>query len=143
MPLPQWDAIADDQALIDVFYQQLAQQYPQLLEQIADNDGLLHLDMSNLQQLAEQFCQTRQLNEAKQCFQWLNQLFCQGQNQFLNAVYVSFLEHFEYQRRNNGLTQTEFFALLPPELQQGYQLMREHTEQMVRASSASTHESMP
>ncbi|WP_432461017.1 DUF7674 family protein [Agarivorans sp. QJM3NY_25] len=96
MSYPEWDESVSDKKIIEEFYEQLVIRYPQLKEDVEDNEGLLHIDMGYLQRLAEGLCKDRKLDEAKSCFNWVNSLFCRSKNELLNAINVSFLEYFEY-----------------------------------------------
>jgi hypothetical protein len=124
---PELDESASDKKLIEEFYRELQIRYPELKEDIEYNDGLLHLDMSVLQQHAENLCKEKKQNELSECFKWVNSLFCRSKNELLNAINVSFLEYFNYQK---GLTEKEFKEIMPKELYRGYTEMMEYMEKL-------------
>jgi len=124
---PEWDESASDKKLIEEFYRELLIRYPELKEDIEYNEGLLHLDMGVLQRHAENLCKEKKLKELGECFKWVNSLFCRSQNELLNAINVSFLEYFEYQK---DLTEKEFEEIMPKELYRGYTEMVKYMEKL-------------
>lgn len=116
-----------DKELIAEFYHDLLQKYPGLTDEIKMNEGLLYLDMGALQGFAEALCKERKLNELKECFDWLDSLFCRSKNELLNAINVSFLEYFDF---SAGLSQNEFKKLMPQTLYRGYREMIEYMDNL-------------
>lgn len=129
MNYPNWIEGANDKNLIEEFYRDLLRKYPQLREDVEDNEGLLHIDMMALRHLAESFCTARKIEEVRDCFEWVNSYFCRSKNDLLNAFNVSFLEYFKF---HGGLSETEFKDLMPPELYRGYIDMMEHMKNMAK-----------
>ena len=127
MEFPKFDVSSTDKELIEEFYRELLIRYPQLKEDVEYNNGLLHCDMGDFRRLAEQLCEERKFEEARECFDWVNSLFCRSKNELLNAFNVSFLEYFDYQK---GLTESEFKNLMPKELFRGYTEMMEYMERL-------------
>jgi len=124
---PEWDKSASDSTLIEEFYRELQVRYPELKEDIEYNEGLLHLDMSTLQKYAENLSTEKKLNELRECFKWVNSLFCRSKNDLLNAINVSFLEYFDYQK---GLSEKEFKEIMPQELYRGYTEMMDYMKKL-------------
>ena len=129
---PEFDESTSDKALIDEFYRDLLIRYPELKEDVEYNEGLLHIDMRDFQSLAENLCKDRKLDELRECFMWLNSIFCRSKNELLNAINVSFLEYFEFQK---GLSEKEFKEIMPKELYHGYTEMMEYMDEMAKASN--------
>jgi hypothetical protein len=132
MNFPEWDESESDKELIEEFYVQLPVLYPELKEDVEYNEGLLHVDMGDLQRLAERLCKDKKLEEAASCFTWVNSFFCRSKNELLNAINVSFLEYFEY---CHGLSDEEFERIMPVELFRGYKEMMAYMEKMAKASN--------
>jgi len=109
------------------FSRELLEKYPQLREEVENNDGLLHLDMSTIQRHAEQLCEDRELEQIGDCFEWINTFYSEGHSDLVNAINVSFLEYFEYQR---GLSLEEFEELMPKELHRAYVEQMEYMENL-------------
>ena len=129
MSYPEWDEDGDDEALIEEFYRELVIRFQELKQNIEYNEGLLHIDMADFRIRVEKLCKERRLGELSECFSWLNSIFCRSENRLLNAINVSFLEYFNYQK---GLTKNEFKATMPKELYRGYVEMMEYMENMAR-----------
>lgn len=127
MKYPKWDKTANDSDLIVEFYKELLIRYPELKDDIEYNEGLLHIDMGDFQQLVENLCKERNFNELRKCLLWVNSLFCRSKNEMLNAINVSFLEYFNYQE---DLTEKEFKDIMPKELYRGYSEMMKYMENM-------------
>lgn len=137
MNYPEWDESASDKAIIDEFYRDLIIRYPELKKEIEDNDGLLHVDMGVFQNFAENLCKERRLNDLRECFRWVNSLFCRSKNELLNAINVSFLEYFEYQK---GISEEEFKKLMPEELYRGYTEIMGYMEKLAKDKYESNNE---
>lgn len=137
MNFPKWDESANDKELIEEFYIELLIRYPELKEAIEYNEGLLHIDISDLQRLAENLCKEKKLNELRKCFRWVNSLFCRSKNELLNAINVSFLEYFEYQRI---ISDKEFKELMPKELYRGYTEMMEYMDRIAKDTNERSNE---
>lgn len=117
MNYPELDKSASDKVLIDEFYRELLIRYPELKVEVEHNEALLHVNMGVFQNYAENLCKERRLNDLRECFKWVNSLFCRSKNELLSAIYASFLEYFEYEK---GLSEEEFKKLMPKELYRGY-----------------------
>lgn len=137
MRYPEWDESASDKELIEEFYEQLLIRYPELKEDVEYNEGLLHIDMGYLQRLAERLCKDRKLEEAENCFKWINSLFCRSKKELLNAINVSFLEYFEYY---HGLSDKEFEIIMPAELFRGYREIMAYMDKMIKHANERSNE---
>lgn len=125
MNYPDLAKSSSELALIDEFYRELLIRYPELKAEVEHNEDLLHVNMSVLQNYAEKLCKERRLGDLRECFKWVNSLFCRSKSQLRNAIYASFLEYFEYEE---GLSEEEFIKLMPKELYGGYAEMMECME---------------
>ena len=137
---PNWVEGETDKELMEEFYVDLVQKYPQLAKEVEQNEGLLHIDMGALRRLAEEFCEQRRLNDAKDCFEWLNTYFCRSKNELLNAINVSFLEYFDFRK---GLSEEEFKNLMPPTLYRCYLEMIEYMENLAKKYKELTEKEKP
>ena len=127
MNYPNWIEGENDKELIEEFYRELLNKYPQLSEEVEDNEGLLHIDMMELRNLAEKLCAERKIEEIGDCFDWVNSFFCRSKGDLLNALNVSFLEYFSF---SDGLSENEFRELMPSTLYRGYKEIMQYMENM-------------
>lgn len=127
MEYPEWDESASDKELIEEFYHDVSIRYPELNEYIRDNQGLVHINMEAVRRLAENLCEEGNINDLRDCFAWINSLFCRSKHEMLNAISVSFLEYFDFQK---GISEEEFEAIMPNELYRGYREMMQHMEKL-------------
>lgn len=99
------------------FLTELLAKYPQLRDEVKDNDGLLHLNMSTFQRYAENLCEERKLDDLRECFEWINTFLIEGHLELLNAINVHFWSTLNIKkgyRKKNSRTQclTLFSALI-------------------------------
>ena len=132
MNYPVWDKNSSDKELISDFYTELLKRYPELMEAVEDNEGLIHLDMMEFRILAEELCKERKIDELKCSLEWLNSYFCQSKNELLNAINVSFLEFFNFAA---GITEDEFKEIMPPNLYRGYLDIMAYMEELSKDMS--------
>ncbi|QQS40604.1 MAG: hypothetical protein IPM63_14715 [Acidobacteriota bacterium] len=121
-----------EKRLIEDFLRELLSLYPQLKEDVEECDGLLHCQMSALQRFAEDLCEERKLEAARECFEFVEKYFVQAKSDLLNAINVSFLEYFKF---FPGLSEGEFKEVMPPTLYQGYVDMIIYMEELARKAS--------
>lgn len=125
MNYPTFDKNISDKKLIKEFYINLLQKYP-VLNQEVENEGLLHVDMVALRRYAERLCRKRKVKEFEELAIWLNGFFCRSKNELYNAIMVSFLEYFNYEK----LSTDKFKEIMPEELYQGYKEIMDYMRKM-------------
>ncbi|MCO6511074.1 MAG: hypothetical protein J5I65_09800 [Aridibacter famidurans] len=121
-----------EKRLIEEFLREMLSLYPQLKEDVEENEGLLHCQMSALQRFAEDLCEKRKLEEARECFDFVDKYFVLARSDLLNAINVSFLEYFKF---FPGLSEGEFKEVMPPTLYQGYVDMIIYMEDLARKAA--------
>ena len=139
MNYPTWDENSSDEQLITEFYIALLINYPELAEAVEDNDGLLHIDMMEFRMFVENLCKQRKMDEARECFEWLNTYFCQSKNELLNAINVSFLEFFDF---SSGITEDEFREIMPENLYRGYVEMMDYMIELSKEMNQNNNEAL-
>lgn len=121
-----------EKRLIEEFLREMLSLYPQLKEDVEECDGLLHCQMSALQRFAEDLCEKRKLEEARECFEFVEKYFVQAKSGLLNAINVSILEYFKF---FPGLSEEEFKEVMPAALYQGYVDMIIYLEELARKAA--------
>lgn len=129
---PDFVILNAEKRLIDEFLRELLFLYPQLREDVEESEGLLHCQMSALQRFAEDLCEDRKMEAARECFEFVEKYFVQAKSDLLNAINVSFLEYFKF---FPGLSEEEFKEVMPPTLYQGYVDMIIYMEDLARKAA--------
>ena len=97
------------------FVQLVLAEFPQLGEEFAQAEGLLHLQMGAFSRFAQATIEHNELDALKRCYE------------VENAIHVSFLEHLDFESSPYG---AEARRLLPPVLKKALDEVNEHWERM-------------
>src|SRR5215208_6836489 len=95
----------------DKFVQLALAEFPQLREEFAEEDGLLHLQMAAFSRFAQA---ANDLDILVKCYVFLAEVMKSTTSDVANAIYVSFLENLDFESSPYG---AEAKRLLPPVLQ--------------------------
>ncbi|MBB4636857.1 DUF7674 family protein [Longimicrobium terrae] len=99
------------------FVDVLLHEFPELEEDVRDNDGLLHMQMGDFAGLMQRAINERDLPRLKRCVHLAQRVWQTGEAHLRNALSVSCLEHLAFR----GTTGQEAFALLTRELREEWE----------------------
>ena len=111
----------------DKFVQLALAEFPQLHEEFAEEDGLLHLQMAAFSRFAQAAIDKNDLDTLTRCYGFLVEVMKSATSEVENAIYVSFLENLDFESSPYG---AEAKRLLPPVLQKALAELNEHWESM-------------
>ena len=109
----------------DKFVQLALAEFPQLNEELAEEDVLLHLQMAAFSRLAQAAIERNDPDTLVKCYGFLAEVMKSATPDVENAIYVSFLENLDFESSPDG---AEAKRLLPPELQKALAELNEHWE---------------
>jgi hypothetical protein len=105
------------------FVQLVLAEFPQLHEEFAEAEGLLHLEMSALSRFAQKAIEHNDFDTLKRCYGLLAELMKTAPSEVENAIHVSFLEHLNFESSPYGEGARR---LLPPVLKKALDEVNEH-----------------
>ena len=96
----------------DEFLKYLVEYFPKIREDVLDpsNEGLIHLQISELARYANDCTNAKEFNELKRTIDFFEVTIDKVDSITGNALYVSFLEHLEFR----GFNKTEIKRYLKP-----------------------------
>ena len=109
------------------FVQLVLAAFPQLHEEFAEAEGLLHLEMGTFSRFAQKAIDHNDLDTLKRCYGLLAGIMETAPSEVDNAIHVSFLEHLNFERSPNGV---EARRLLPPVLMKALDEVNEQWERI-------------
>ncbi|MBA2731463.1 MAG: hypothetical protein H0U54_01085 [Acidobacteria bacterium] len=109
----------------DKFVKLALAEFPQLREEFAEDDGLLHLQMAAFSRFAQAAIDRNDLDVLVGCYAFLAEVMKSAASDVENAIYVSFLENLDFESSVYG---AEAKRLLPPALQKALAELNEHWE---------------
>ena len=109
------------------FVQLVLAEFPQLGEEFAQAEGLLHLQMGAFSRFAQATIEHNDLDALKRCYELLAEILKTAPFEVENAIYVSFLEHLDFESSPYGAKARH---LLPPVLRKALDEVNEHWERM-------------
>jgi hypothetical protein len=109
------------------FVQLVLAEFPQLHEEFAEAEGLLHLEMGTFRRFAQNAIERNDLDTLKRCYGLLAGIMTTAPSEVENAIYVSFLEHLNFESSPYG---SEGKHLLPPVLKKALDEVEEHWERI-------------
>jgi hypothetical protein len=109
------------------FVQLVLAEFPQLQEEIAEAEGLLHLEMGIFSRFAQNAIDHNALDTLKRCYGLLAGIMTTAPSEVENAIYVSFVEHLNFESSSYG---SEARRLLPPVLKKALDEVEEHWERI-------------
>jgi hypothetical protein len=110
------------------FVQLVLAEFPKLHEEFAEAEGLLHLEMGTFSRFAQNAIDHNDLDTLKRCYGLLAGIMkTAAPSQVENAIYVSFLEHLNFERSPYGSAARR---LLPPVLKKALDEVEEHWERI-------------
>ncbi len=90
------------------FAQLVCESFPVLKDEIEEDAGLLHLQMATLRRFGEEAAQTGDLQAARRCVAFVDEIFADCDSNVRDAVCVSFVENIGYE--------DSLYKLLTPKL---------------------------
>ena len=109
------------------FVQLVLAEFPQLHEEFAEAEGLLHLEMGTFSRFAQDAIDRNDLDTLKRCYALLEGIMTTAPSDVENAIYVSFLEHLDFE---SSPFRSEARRLLPPVLKKALDQVEEHWERI-------------
>ena len=109
------------------FVQLVLTEFPQLREEFDEAEGLLHLEMATFSRFAQRAIERNDLDTLKGCYRLLAGIMKTAPPEVENAIYVSFLEHLDFERSAYG---AEARHLLPPVLMKALAEVNEQWERI-------------
>lgn len=111
------------------FVQLVLAEFPQLNEEFAGAEGLLHLEMATFSRFAQNAIEHNDLDTLKRCYELLAGVMKTAPSEVEDAIHVSFLEHLDFERSPYG---AEARRLLPPVLMKALDEVNEQWERIGR-----------
>ena len=105
------------------FVQLVLAEFPQLHEEFAEAEGLLHLEMATFSRFAQKAIEHNELDTLTRCYALIAGIMETAPSEVENAIYVSFLEHLDFESSPAG---AEARRLLPPVLKKALDDVNEH-----------------
>jgi hypothetical protein len=109
----------------DKFVHLAVTEFPQLRDEFAEEDGLLHLQMAAFSRFAQTAIDGNDLNVLVRCYAFLAEAMKSVTSDVENAIYVSFIENLDFDSSPYG---AEAKRLLPPVLLKALAELEEHWE---------------
>lgn len=99
------------------FADALLREFPELEEDVRDNEGLLHLQMGDFARLMQRAIREADWPRLKRCTHLAQRVWQAGEPRLRNALSVSCLEHLTFK----GTAGREAFAMLTRELREEWE----------------------
>ncbi|PLX91254.1 MAG: hypothetical protein C0620_11830 [Desulfuromonas sp.] len=112
------------------FRQNLLRQFPELKEEIEENEGLVHMEMGALESLANEHIKNGNFEGLQKAYNFIATLFEEFRGtdpSVINAISVSFLEGLNFEDKKYGKRAK---SLLPPELLKLWNEQMEHNQKI-------------
>lgn len=110
----------------DYFWRMVLEQFPELREDFAEDEGLLHLQMGSFARRTQQAKGEADWDTYKRCVALAAELWKRPDSPLLNALNVSFLEHIDF----NGPRGPIAWGYLSLELRRAWQDMQRYLEDL-------------
>ncbi len=108
-------------------------EFPDLRDDFAEYEGLLHPQMAAFSRVAENAIERGDFAALKRCYKIVDDTMKSASPSVENAVYVSFLEHLEFDSSPFG---AEAKRLLPPKLSEMLVELEEHFQMLLESQQA-------
>jgi len=112
------------------FRKLLLEHFPELSEEIEDDEGLVHLQMGRLEGLANRCIKAGDLPYLKKIYEFIDDLArhqSEVHSDVINAMHVSFLEGLNFENKVHGETAK---SMLTPAMQKMWDSQMEHNQKM-------------
>ena len=109
------------------FEQLVLAEFPQLHEEFAEAEGLLHLEMATLSRLAQKAIEHNDSDTLMRCYELLAGTMKTAPSEVGNAIRFSFLEHLNFESSPYG---AEARRLMPPVLRKALDEVNELWERI-------------
>lgn len=107
----------------DKFVGLILAEFPQLREEFAEEEGLLHLQVATFSRFAQAAIERSDLETLKRCYGLLAEALKRATFEVENAIYVSFLENLDFEKSPNS---GEARRILPTALAEALAELEEH-----------------
>ncbi len=114
----------------DDFTRMVLEQFPELRDDFAEAEGLLHLHMGSFARRTQQAKGEADWDTYKRCVALAAELWKRPGSPLLNALNVSFLQHIDFDGPRGPIA----WGYLSPELRRGWQDMQRYLEDLAAPS---------
>lgn len=108
------------------FREMVLSEFPSLLKDFEEWEGLLHLQVSEFRQFTQNAIEAHSFGVVSSCFQTATTALREGDDALKNAIYVSYLEELDF--RSDAAKQAK--QLMPGELKKGLDDILEYNERL-------------
>lgn len=113
------------------FARMLCGEFPDLRQEVEDQDGLLHLEMAVFARHTRAAIEGADWSTLKRCVHLAHELWQRADPELSNALNVSYLEHLEFNGPNGEAAWSRFTR----ELQQGWKEMQAYWQELARQTN--------
>lgn len=110
------------------FIEQLVTEFPELLDDIKEDEGLLHMQMGSFARITQAAINAGDFETLRLQFMFADQFFHGATPDLQNAFYVSYLEHLDFRGPHGPHAQ----SLMSSELRQGWQEIMDYLDELFR-----------
>ena len=112
------------------FTQRLASEFPELREEIQEDEGLLHLQMHAFTRITQEAISIGDFEKLRKQFALAHEFFSNAEPNLENAFYVSYLEDLEFDGANGEKAK----KMLSPVLLQGWKDIMYYMDELAKLS---------
>ena len=112
------------------FIEALVAEFPELTDEIREDEGLLHIQMGAFGRLTEAAIARGELETVDRCFALAHRAFRDADPPLKNALNVSYLEELDFSGEHGAAAERRMTSLL----RQGYTEMRDYMDRLARTS---------
>ena len=116
-----------------IFLNELKSTFPELTEKVNGCWGLLHVEMHCFTSYTQSQIDAGNAANLVKCFALANKYLQFGNHKLVNAIYVSFLEHLNFE--DVKVPRQWAWNLMPETLKQGYRDVMKYNEQLRQSRS--------
>ena len=102
-------------------------EFPDLREDFAEWNGLIHLQVGESRRFTQSAIETRSFEVVSKCFALAVAALCEGEGSLRNAIYVSYLEHLDLGSDSGKMA----IQLMPLALKKGREDVLDYDEKLL------------
>jgi hypothetical protein len=110
------------------FIEQLVNEFPELMEEIKADDGLLHMQMGSFALATQGAIDAGDFEKLRKQFTLADRFFQGAAPDLQNAFYVSYLEHLDFRGPNGQRAQ----SFMSPSLRKGWQDIMKYLDELFK-----------
>jgi hypothetical protein len=112
------------------FRRLLMKHFPELSEEIEDDEGLIHMQMGSLENMANRCIKAGELHYLKNIYEFIDDLArhqCEVHPDVINAINVSFLEGLNFENKSHGEAAK---SMLTPAMRKMWEAQMDHNRKI-------------